>query len=45
MENSIKRTRIFLKGAFFEGLYPNGVGYPDNEEMARKEIQLALDAV
>ena len=37
-------NEIFLKGAFFEGLYPNGVGYPDNEEMARKEIQMALDA-
>ena len=37
-------NEFFLKGAFFEGLYPNGVGYPDNEEMARKEIQMALDA-
>ena len=37
-------NEFYLKGVFFEGLYPNGVGYPDNEEMARKEIQMALDA-
>ena len=37
-------NEIFLKGAFFEGLYPIGVGFPDSEEMARKEIQMALDA-
>ena len=37
-------NEFYLKGVFFEGLYPNGFGYPDNEEMARKEIQMALDA-
>ena len=36
--------RIYLKAAFFEGLYPNGIAYPDSREMARKEIQLAKDA-
>lgn len=35
---------FFLKGAFFEGLYPTKMAYMDSEEMARKEIQLALDA-
>ena len=35
---------FFLKGAFFEGLYPVGISYPANLEMARKEIQLAIDA-
>ncbi len=36
--------RIYIRASFFEGLYPNGIAYPDNEEMARKEIQLAKDA-
>jgi beta-galactosidase len=36
--------RIYIKAAFFEGLYPNGIAYPDSKEMARKEIQLAKDA-
>ncbi|MFY0651628.1 MAG: beta galactosidase jelly roll domain-containing protein [Cyclobacteriaceae bacterium] len=36
--------RIYIKATFFEGLYPNGVAYPDSEEMARKEIQLAKEA-
>jgi beta-galactosidase len=35
---------IFIKATFFEGLYPNGIAYPDSEEMARKEIQLAKEA-
>ncbi|WP_281613077.1 sugar-binding domain-containing protein [Flammeovirga sp. SubArs3] len=35
---------FYLKGAFFEGLYPTKLAYMDSEEMARKEIQLALDA-
>ncbi|OHX64181.1 hypothetical protein NH26_21490 [Flammeovirga pacifica] len=35
---------FFMKGGFFEGLYPTKLAYPDSEEMARKEIQLALDA-
>ena len=36
--------RIYVKASFFEGLYPNGIAYPDSEEMARKEIQLAKEA-
>lgn len=36
--------KIFIKAAFFEGLYPNGIAYPDSEEMARKEIRLAREA-
>ena len=36
--------RIYIKASFFEGLYPNGIAYPDSKEMARKEIQLAKDA-
>ena len=36
--------RIYIKATFFEGLYPNGVAYPDSEEMIRKEIKLAKDA-
>ena len=50
-EFTMKNGKFFLNGhrilsqrSFFEGLYPNGFGYPDNEEMARKEIQMALDA-
>lgn len=35
---------VFLKATFFEGLYPNGVAYPDSREMAMREIQLAKDA-
>lgn len=35
---------IFLKAAFFEGLYPVGLAYPDSREMAIKEIQLAKEA-
>lgn len=36
--------RIYIKATFFEGLYPNGIAYPDSEEMARKEIRLAKQA-
>ena len=36
--------RIYIKATFFEGLYPNGIAYPDSEAMARREIQLAKDA-
>ena len=36
--------RIYIKATFFEGLYPNGIAFPDSEEMIRKEIQLAKDA-
>lgn len=35
---------IYIKASFFEGLYPNGIAYPDSEEMARREIQLAKEA-
>jgi hypothetical protein len=35
---------IYIKATFFEGLYPVGIAYPDSEEMARREIQLAKDA-
>lgn len=35
---------IYIKASFFEGLYPNGIAYPDSEEMARKEIRLAKEA-
>ena len=35
---------IYIKAAFFEGLYPNGLALPDNEAMARREIELARDA-
>jgi hypothetical protein len=36
--------RLYLKATFFEGLYPNGIAYPDSEEMVRKEIRLAKEA-
>jgi hypothetical protein len=36
--------RIYIKATFFEGLYPNGIANPDNEEMARREIRLAKEA-
>ncbi len=36
--------RIYIKAAFLEGLYPNGIASPDSEAMARREIQLAKDA-
>lgn len=35
---------IYIKATFFEGLYPNGIAMPDNEDMARKEIRLAKEA-
>jgi beta-galactosidase len=35
---------IYIKAAFFEGLYPTRLALPDNEAMARREIQLAKDA-
>ena len=34
---------VFIKAAFFEGLYPHSLALPESEEMARKEIQLAKD--
>lgn len=36
--------RIYIKATFFEGLYPNGIAFPDSEAMARKEIRLAKEA-
>ena len=36
--------KIYIKAAFFEGLYPNGICAPDSKEMARREIQLAKAA-
>lgn len=35
---------IYIKATFFEGVYPNGIAYPDSEEMIRKEIRLAKEA-
>ncbi len=35
---------LYLKATFFEGLYPVKLAYPDNREMAIREIQLAKDA-
>jgi len=35
---------IYIKASFFEGLYPNGIAFPDSIEMARKEIRLAKEA-
>jgi hypothetical protein len=35
---------MFLKATFFEGLYPVKLAYPDSEQMARREIQLAKEA-
>ena len=35
---------MYLKAAFFEGLYPTKLGYPDSKEMAIKEIRLAKEA-
>ena len=32
---------IYIKAAFFEGLYPTQLALPDTPEMARREIQLA----
>ena len=34
---------IYIKAAFFEGLYPTRLAYPDSPEMARREIQLAKE--
>jgi hypothetical protein len=35
---------VYIKASFFEGLYPNGIAFPDSEHMARKEIRLAKEA-
>ncbi|MHC4400922.1 MAG: glycoside hydrolase family 2 protein [Planctomycetota bacterium] len=36
--------RIYVKAAFFEGLYPTRLAYPDSREMAEREIRLAKEA-
>ena len=35
---------LYLKAAFFEGLYPVKLAYPDSLQMATREIRLAKDA-
>lgn len=35
---------IYLKAAFFEGLYPTKLAYPDSKAMAIEEIKLAKEA-
>jgi len=35
---------FYLKAAFFEGLYPVKLAYPDSREMAIREIRLAKEA-
>lgn len=35
---------LYLKAAFFEGLYPTKLAYPDSKAMAIKEIKLAKQA-
>jgi hypothetical protein len=35
---------IYIKASFFEALYPNGIAFPDSEQMVRKEIRLAKEA-
>lgn len=34
---------IYIKAAFFEGLYPTKLALPDSPEMARREIKLAKE--
>ena len=34
---------IYIKAAFFEGLYPTRLAFPDSPEMARREIRLAQE--
>ena len=34
---------VYIKAAFFEGLYPTKLALPDSETMARREIQLAKE--
>ncbi len=43
-EFTLNGKPIYLKAAFFEGLYPVRLAYPDSKEMAIKEIQLAKEA-
>jgi hypothetical protein len=35
---------VYIKAAFFEGLYPNKLALPDSIEMARREIRMAKEA-
>jgi len=35
---------FYIKAAFFEGLYPIRLAYPDSQDMARREISLAKEA-
>lgn len=41
---SLNGKPFYLKAAFFEGLYPVKLAYPDSREMAIKEIKLAKEA-
>lgn len=36
--------RVFIKGAFWEGLYPVGLGHPRDPGIVRKEIRMAKQA-
>lgn len=36
--------RIYIKGAFWEGLYPATLGHPRDPEIVRKEIRMAKEA-
>jgi len=36
--------RVFIKGAFWEGLYPGTMAHPRNAEIVRREIRLAKEA-
>ncbi|MCF7849326.1 MAG: hypothetical protein K9M45_10775 [Kiritimatiellales bacterium] len=36
--------RIYIKGAFWEGQYPNTLAYPRDLDMVRKEIRMAKEA-
>jgi hypothetical protein len=35
---------VYVRAAFFEGLYPTRIAYPDSRDMAAREIQLAKEA-
>jgi len=43
-EFTLNGEPIYIKAAFFEGLYPTKLALPDNREMAVREIQLAKEA-
>ena len=40
----LNNNPIYIKAAFFEGLYPTKLAIPDSKEMAIKEITLAKEA-